>query len=145
MINSREYWVGKSEQFIMVLQIINLICVILAGLIAGVFIAFVVFKLRKIDSQTDNISKPRHPWGMGVYMDEIPQNTARLVSVPLKIYEGCDYSDIPVPRKGEEIFGVYYSGEHKFEMTGIVKDVFYNTDMNLIIVECKCTEIHKID
>ena len=130
----------------MVLQIINLICVILAGLIAGVFIAFVVFKLRKIDSQTDNISKPKHRWGMGVYMDNIPQNeqnTSRLVSVPLKIYEGCDYSDIPVPRKGEEIFGVYDNGENRFEMTGIVKDVFYNTDMNLIIVECKCIDIRK--
>ena len=132
----------------MVLQIINLICVILAGLIAGVFIAFVMFKLRKIDSQTDSISKPKHHWGMGVYMDNIPQNeqnTSRLVSVPLKIYEKSEYSDIPVPRKGEEIFGVYDNGEHKFEMTGIVKDVFYNADMDLIIVECKCTEIHKID
>ena len=127
----------------MVLQIINLICVILAGLIAGVFIAFVVLKLRKIDSQTDSISKPKHHWGMGVYMDEIPQNeqnTARLVSVPLKIYERSEYSDIPVPRKGEEISGVYDNGEHKFEMTGIVKDVFYNTDIDWIVVECKCIE-----
>ena len=131
----------------MVLQIINLICVILAGFIAGVFIAFVVFKLRKIDSQMDNISKPRHPWGMGVYMDNIPQNeqnTSRLVSVPLKIYEGCDYSDIPVPRKGEDIGGVYIS-DNKFYMIGIVKDVFYNTDRDCIVVECKCTEIHKIN
>ena len=126
----------------MVLQIINLICVILAG----VFIAFVMFKLRKIDSQTEDIHK--NHWSMSIYMDDIPQNeqnTARLVSVPLKIYEKSEYSDIPVPRKGEEIFGIYDNGEHKFEMTGIVKDVFYNTDMNLIIVECKCTEIHKID
>ena len=71
----------------MALQIINLICVILAGFIAGVFIAFVMFKLRKIDSQTDSI--PKHHWGMGVYMDNIPQNeqnTNNLVSVPLKIY-----------------------------------------------------------
>ena len=128
----------------MVLQIINLICVILAGLIAGVFIAFVVFKLRKIDSQMDNISKPRHPWGMGVYMDEIPQNAAGLVRVPVKIYDRSEYSDIIVPRKGEEISGVYHIGENKFEMTGIVKDVFYNTDMDWITVECKCTEIYKI-
>ena len=130
----------------MVLQIINLICAILTGLIAGVFIAFVVLKLRKIDSQTEDI--PKHYWSMSIYMNDIPQNeqnTARLVNVPLKIYERSEYSDIPVPRKGEEIFGVYDNGEHKFEMTGIVKDVFYNTNMDLIIVECKCTEIHKID
>lgn len=132
----------------MVLQIINLICVILAGFIAGVFIAFVVFKLRKIDSQTDSIPKPKHHWRMSIYMDDIPQNeqnTANIVSVPLKIYDRSEYSDIPVPRKGEEIFGIYDNGENRFEMTGIVKDVFYNTNMDLIIVECKCTEIHKID
>lgn len=131
----------------MVLQIINLICAILAGLIAGVFIAFVVLKLRKIDSQTDNIFKPKHHWSMGVYMNDIPQtdqNSARLVSVPLKIYERSEYSNIPVPRKGEEISGVYNIGENKFEMTGIVKDVFYNTNMDWIVVECKCTEIHRI-
>ena len=40
-------------------------------------------------------------------------------------------------------FGVYDNGENRFEMTGIVKDVFYNTDMNLIIVECKCVDIRK--
>ena len=126
----------------MVLQIINLICVILAGLIAGVFIAFVVFKLRKIDSQTDNISK--HYWSMSIYMNDIPQNeqnTSRLVSVPLKIYEKSEYSDIIVPRKGEEISGVYYIDEHEFEMTGIVKSVFYNTDIDWIVVECKCIDI----
>ena len=131
----------------MVLQIINLICVILAGLIAGMFIAFVMFKLRKIDSQTEDIL-PKHHWSMSIYMDDIPQNeqnTANIVSVPLKIYHRSEYSDIPVPRKGEEIFGIYDNGEHKFEMTGIVEDVFYNTNMDLIIVECKCTEIHKID
>ena len=130
----------------MVLQIINLICVILAGLIAGVFIAFVVFKLREIKDKTDNIPTSKLHWSMGVYMDDIPQtdqNSAGIVSVPLKIYEKSEYSDIIVPRKGEEISGVYHIGENKFEMTGIVKDVFYNTDMDLIIVECKCTEIHK--
>ena len=128
----------------MVLQIINLICVILAGFIAGVFITFVMFKLRKIDSQTEDI--PKHHWGMGVYMDDIPQNeqnTSRLVSVPLKIYDKSEYSDIIVPRKGEEISGVYGIGENRFEMTGIVKSVFYNTDMDLIIVECKCIDIRK--
>ena len=129
----------------MVLQIINLICVILASLIAGVFIAFVVFKLRKIDSQTDNI--PKHHWSMSIYMNDIPQNeqnTAKLVSVPLKLYYRDEYLNIPVPRKGEDIGGVYIS-DNKFYMIGIVEDVFYNTDRDCIVVECKCTEIHKID
>ena len=127
-------------------MVLRIICGILVILAAGAFALFVVASLREINSKIDSI--PKHHWGMGVYMDNIPQNeqnTSRLVSVPLKIYDKSEYSDIIVPRKGEEIFGVYYSGEHKFEMTGIVKDVFYNTDMNLIIVECKCTEIHKID
>ena len=129
----------------MVLQIINLICVILAGFIAGVFIAFVMFKLRKIDSQTEDI--PKHHWSMSIYMNDIPQNeqnTAHIVSVPLKIYYRGEYLNIPVPRKGEDIGGVYIS-DNKFYMTGIVEDVFYNTDIDCIVVECKCTEIHKID
>lgn len=130
----------------MVLQIINLICVILAGLIAGVFIAFVVFKLRKIDSQTDSIPKPKHHWSMGVYMNDIPQteqNTSRLVSVPLKIYERGEYSDTTVPRKGEKILGTYYSGEDRFEMTGIVNNIVYNTELDWIVVECNCIDIRK--
>ena len=129
----------------MVLQIINLICVILAGLIAGVFIAFVMFKLRKIDSQTEDI--PKHHWSISIYMNDIPQNeqnTARLVSVPLKLYYRDEYLNIPVPRKGEDIGGVYIS-DNKFYMIGVVEDVFYNTDRDCIVVECKCTEIHKID
>ena len=129
----------------MVLQIINLICVILAGFIAGVFITFVMFKLRKIDSQTEDI--PKHHWSMSIYMNDIPQNeqnTANIVSVPLKIYYRGEYLNIPVPRKGEDIGGVYIS-DNKFYMTGIVEDVFYNTDRDCIVVECKCTEIHKID
>ena len=129
----------------MVLQIINLICVILAGLISGLFIAFVVFKLRKIDSQMDSIPKSR--WSMGIYMDDIPktmQNTLYLDSVPLKIYDWNEISDIQVPRKGEEIRGIYYSGENRFELTGIVKNVFYNTDIDLIVVSCKCTEIRNL-
>lgn len=128
----------------MTISIFCLICAALFFLALGAFAAFVIFKLRKIDSQTD--IKPKHNWSMGVYMDNIPQNeqnTANIVSVPLKIYERSEYSDIPVPRKGEGIFGVYDNGEHKFEMTGIVKDVFYNTDMDLIIVECKCIDIRK--
>lgn len=79
-------------------------------------------------------------------MDNIPQNeqnTNNLGSVPVKIYERGEYSDIIVPRKGEEISGVYYSGKDRFDMTGIVKSVFYNTDIDLIVVSCKCIEIHK--
>ena len=127
-------------------MVLRIICGILVILAAGAFALFVVASLREINSKIDSI--PKHHWGMGVYMDDIPQNeqnTSRLVSVPLKIYDKSEYSDIIVPRKGEEIFGVYDNGENRFEMTGIVKDVFYNTDMDLIIVECKCTEIHKIN
>ena len=127
-------------------MVLRIICGILVILAAGAFALFVVASVREIDSKIDSI--PKHHWGMGVYMDDIPQNeqnTSRLVSVPLKIYDKSEYSDIIVPRKGEEISGVYDIGENRFEMTGIVKSVFYNTDMDFIIVECKCTEIHKID
>ena len=129
----------------MVLQIINLICVILAGFIAGVFIAFVVFKLRKIDSQTEDI--PQKHWCMTVYMDDIPQNEQNILhlgSVPLKMYEKGEYSGLPVPRVGEEVGGVYYSGQRKFGMEGIVTNVHYNINLDLIVVSCKCTEIRKI-
>ena len=125
-------------------MVLRIICGILVILAAGAFALFVVASLREINSKIDSI--PKHHWGMGVYMDDIPQNeqnTANIVSVPLKIYDKSEYSDIIVPRKGEEIFGVYDIGENRFEMTGIVKDVFYNTDMNLIIVECKCIDIRK--
>lgn len=130
----------------MVLQIINLICAILAGLIAGVFIAFVVLKLREINSKTDSILTSKHHWSMGIYMNDIPQNeqnTAHIVSVPLKIYHRDEYLNIPVPRKGEEISGVYVS-DNRFYMVGIVEDVFYNTDMDWIVVECKCIDIRKM-
>lgn len=133
----------------MALQIINLICVILAGFIAGVFIAFVVFKLRKIDSQTEDI--PQKHWDMAIYMDDIPQNEQNILhlgSVPLKMYEKDEYSDLIVPHIGEEVGGTYYSGNHefsmKFSMEGIVTNVHYNTDLDLIVVSCKCTEIRKI-
>ena len=125
-------------------SIIDFICGLLVILAAGAFVPFVVFKLRKIDSQTDNI--PKHNWSMSIYMNDIPQNeqnTARLVSVPLKLYYKDEYLNIPVPRKGEDIGGVYIS-DNKFHMMGIVEDVFYNTDIDCIVVECKCTEIHKI-
>ena len=126
-------------------SLIYFICGILAIFAAVVFALFVISTLKKINTKTDSI--PTHHWSMGIYMDEIPQNeqnTANIVSVPLKIYDKSEYSDIIVPRKGEEISGVYGIGENRFEMTGIVKSVFYNTDMDLIIVECKCIDIRKI-
>ena len=128
-------------------NIIYLICIALIGFSVGAFAFFVISKLRKIKDKIDNILISRHPWGMGVYMDEIPQNeqnTARLVSVPVKIYDRSEYSDILVPRKGEEISGIYYSGEHKFEMTGIVTRIFYNVDIGWIVASCKCTDIQKL-
>lgn len=131
----------------MVLSIISLICAGLFFFSLGVFEVFVIFKLRKIDSQTDSIFKPKHHWGMGIYMDDIPQtvqNTLELAYIPLKIYKKGECLDLPVPRKGEEISGCYYSGKNIFEMIGIVKNVSYNTNTNLILVECKCIDIHKI-
>ena len=129
----------------MALNIIYLICVILVFIAAEAFAAFVISKLRKIDSQTDGI--PKYNWSMAVYMDDIPQteqNTLHLNSVPLKIYERGKYSDLPVPHVDEEVGGVYYSGQCKFNMEGIVANVYYNTDLDLIVVSCKCTKIRKI-
>ena len=128
----------------MALRIIYLICIALIGFSVGAFASFVISKLRKIDFQTDSI--PKHHWSMGIYMNNIPQNeqnTNNLGSVLVKIYERGEYSDIPIPRKGEEIRGVYYNGEDRFEMTGIVNNVFYNTDIDWIVVSCKCVEIRK--
>ena len=129
----------------MILKIISLICTALVSFSVGAFIAFVVFKLRKIDSQTDSI--PKNHWSMGIYMNDIPQtkqNTEMLDSVPLKIYDWGECSDFPVPRKGEEIDGVYHSGENRFWMAGIVEDVSYIINGNMIVVECKCIDICKI-
>ena len=132
----------------MSLSIFCLICAALFFIALGAFVSFVVFKLRKIDSQTDSIPKPKHHWNVGVYMEDIPhneQNTAYLDSVPLKIiYERSEYSDLIVPRVGEEVGGVYYSDTDKFEMMGNVTRVFYNVDINWIVVSCKCTEMRKI-
>ena len=129
---------------------LSIFCLICAGLFffaLGVFEVFVIFKLRKIDFQTDNIPKPNRYWSINIYMDDIPQNEQnilRLGSVPLKIYNGDEYLNLPVPRVGEEVGGVYYSGENRFEMTGIVERIFYNTSMNLIVVSCKCIDIQKL-
>ena len=129
----------------MIQTIIYLICTILVSVAIGVFASFVISKLGEINAKTDNI--PKHHWSMGIYMDDIPQNeqnTAYLDSVPLKIYERGEYSDLPIPRVGEEVGGVHYSGKDKFEMTGIVTRVFYNTNLDWIVVSCKCIEIRKI-
>ena len=126
-------------------KIIYLICIALIGFSIGAFASFVISKLIKIDFQTDNIHK--YHWQMRIYMDNIPQNEQnilRLGSVSLKIYEGDEYSNLPVPHKGEEVGGVYHSGENRFEMTGTVERVFYNTNMNLIVVSCKCIDIQKL-
>lgn len=79
-------------------------------------------------------------------MDDIPQNeqnTLYLGSVPLKMYERGEYSDLPVPHVGEEVRGVYCSGKSRFDMYGIVTGVYYITDIDLIVVECRCKYIHK--
>lgn len=131
----------------MIQDIIGLICLALIGFSIGAFASFVIFKLRKIDTNIDSIPKTKRHWSMGVYMDEIPyneQNTAHLDIVPLKICERDEYSDFIVPRVGEEIGGVYCNGQHKFELKGTVTKVFYNTDIDWIVVSCKCTEIDKV-
>ena len=131
----------------MIQTIIYLICAILVIVAIGVFASFVISKLGEINAKTDNI--PKHHWSMGIYMDDIPQNeqnTAHLGSVPLKmIYDSSEYSDLIVPRVGEEICGVHYSGQYRFDMTGTVTRVFYNIDMNWIVVHCKCKEIIRRD
>ena len=129
----------------MVLNVISFFCTILLCIGIGTFIAFIISYLKGIKTKVDSI--PEHKWNMGIYMDNIPrteQNTLHLSSVPLKIYDRGKYSDLPIPRKGEEIGGIYFSGENQFEMTGIVNNVFYNTDIELIVVSCKCTDIRKV-
>ena len=129
----------------MVLNIISFFCVILVSVAIGIFTYFVIAHLKEIKTKTD--STPQKHWSMTVYMDEIPQNEQNILhlgSVPLKMYEKGEYSDLPVPRVGEEVGGVYYSGQRKFSMEGIVTNVHYNTDLDLIVVSCKCTEIRKI-
>lgn len=128
----------------MILSIFSLICIALIGFSIGGFMSFVIFKLRKIDSQTDSI--PKHNWSMGIYMNDIPQNEQNSLyvsSIPFKIYNWEEYSDLPVPHVGEEISGVY-GYENRFEMKGIVNSVYYNTDIDWIVVECKCTDIRKL-
>lgn len=92
----------------MVLNIVSLICAGLFFFSLGVFEVFVIFKLRKIDSQIDSI--PQKYWGMTIYMDNIPQNEQNILNlstVPVKIYEKDEYSDLPVPYIGAEVGGIY--------------------------------------
>ena len=133
----------------MVLNIISFFCVILVSIAIGIFIYFVLGHLKEIKTKIDSI--PQKRWDMVVYMDDIPQNGQNILhlgSVPLKIHESSEYSDLIVPHIGEEVSGIYYSGNHefsmKFSMEGIVTNVHYNTDLDLIVVSCKCTEIRKI-
>ena len=133
----------------MVLNIISFFCVILVSIAIGIFADFVLVHLKEIKTKTDSI--PQKHWDMAVYMDDIPQNEQNILhlnSVPLKMYERGEYSDFIVPHIGEEVGGTYYSGNHefsmKFSMEGIVTNVHYNTDLDLIVVSCKCTEIRKI-
>ena len=133
----------------MVLKIISFFCAILVSISIGIFIYFILGHLKEIKTKIDSI--PQKHWDMVVYMDDIPQNEQNILhlgSVPLKIHESSEYSDLIVPHIGEEVGGTYYSGNHefsmKFSMNGIVTDVHYNTDLDLIVVSCKCTEIRKI-
>ena len=132
----------------MVLNIVSLFCVILVSVALGIFINSVIINivhLKAIKTKTDSI--PQKYWGMTIYMDNIPQNEQNILnlgSVPVKIYERGEYSDLPVPYIGAEVGGIYYNGQQKFSMVGIVSNIHYNTDLDLIVVSCKCTEIRKI-
>ena len=132
----------------MVLNIVSLFCVILLSAALGIFINSVIINivhLKANKTKTDSI--PHKYWGMTIYMDDIPQNEQNILnlsSVLVKIYKKGEYSDLIVPYIGAEVGGIYSSGQHKFSMLGIVSNIHYNTDLDLIIVSCKCTEIHKI-
>ena len=126
-------------------SLIYFICGILAIFAAVVFALFIISTLKKINTKTDSI--PTHHWSMGIYMEDIPQNeqnTQHLGSIPLKIYERGKYSELLIPREGETVYGVYASDQQRFELTGIVVSVFYNVNIDCIVVSCKCTEIRKI-
>ena len=126
-------------------SLIYFICGILAIFAAVVFALFVISTLKKINTKTDSI--PTHHWSMGIYMEDIPQNEQNplhLGSVPLKKYERGEYSDLLIHKKKEKVYGVYASDQQRFELTGIVVSVFYNVNIDCIVVSCKCTEIRKI-
>lgn len=128
----------------MIQNIIYLICAILVSVAIGKFVVFIIFHLKEIKTKTDGIPKYHC---MGVYMNDIPQteqNPLHLSSVPLRVYKRGICFNFPVPHIGEEIYGIYRSGKDNFRMTGTVENVCYNTSMDWITVECKCTEIRKI-
>ena len=125
-------------------QIIFSLIIVLICSSAVVFALFVINNLKKINTKIDSI--PKRHWSMTVYMDDIPrneQNILHLGSVPLKMYEKGEYLDLPVPRVGEEVGGAYYRGQNRFDMKGVVTSVYYNVDIDWIVVSCKCTEIRK--
>ena len=125
-------------------QIIFSLIIVLICSSAVVFALFVINNLKKINTKIDSI--PKRHWSMTVYMDDIPQNEQNILhlgSVPLKMYEKGEYLDLPVPRVGEEVGGVYHSGQNRFDMKGVVTSVYYNVDIDWIVVSCKCTEIRK--
>ena len=125
-------------------QIIFSLIIVLICSSAVVFALFVINNLKKINTKIDSI--PKRHWSMTVYMDDIPrneQNILHLGSVPLKMYEKGEYLDLPVPRVGEEVGGVYHSDQNRFDMKGVVTSVYYNVDIDWIVVSCKCTEIRK--
>ena len=127
------------------IDIVSLFLVILVSIAIGIFIYFILGHLKEIKTKIDSI--PQKHWDMVVDMDDISQNEQNILnlsSVPVKIYEKGEYSDLPVPYIGAEVGGIYYSGQHKFSMLGIVSNIHYNTDLDLIVVSCKCTEIRKI-
>ena len=102
--------------------------------------------LQKINAKTNNI--PKYHWSIGIYMEDIPQNeqnTQHLGSIPLKIYERGKYSELLIPREGETVYGVYVSNQQKFALTGIVVNVFYNINIDCIVVSCKCSDIKKLN
>ena len=112
----------------------------------GAFVFAVIDNLTGIRRKTDTI--PEHHYSMGIYMEDIPknkQNPEYLSSVPLKIYGKGEYSDLIVPRVGEKIYGIYDNSKHRYEMSGIVENVLYNSDIDWIVVECKCTNIQKLN
>ena len=122
------------------LYLVKLIIVVITMSVSKISI------LQKINAKTNNI--PKHHWSIGIYMEDIPQNeqnTQHLGSIPLKIYERGKYSELLIPREGETVYGVYVSNQQKFELTGIVVNVFYNVNIDCIVVSCKCTDIKKLN
>ena len=127
----------------MVQSILIFFFVLLILMAVGAFVFAVIDNLTGIRRKTDTI--PEHHWGMTVYMYDVPGKNTERFGYTIQIYEGCDYSELPVPHKGEEVSGVYYIDDNKVEMTGIVDRVHYSTDDDWIMVRCKCTDVKKVE